>query len=137
MKKKIFIGVGVFLAIFVIAAGVFYLAVMRPAFQKQEQVRQMPIKDVEFANVADGTYEGSFTYSKTTTEVEVTVKGHKIEKINILEKGKTEHAQKAAEGIEKNVLEAQSLDVDVVTGATTTSKALLKALEKALKQGIS
>ena len=67
----------------------------------------------------------------------VTFEGHNIETINILEKGTTKYAQKAVVGIEKNVMEAQSLKVDVVTGATTTSKALLKALENALKKGVS
>lgn len=137
MKKRILIGVGIVLGVVIIAAGIFYFAVMRPAFQEQERVRQMPIEDVDLTKVADGTYKGSFTYSKTVTAVEVTVKDHKIEKINILEKGKTEHAQKAAAGIEKNVMEAGSLNIDVVTGATTTSKAILKALEKALKEGVS
>ena len=70
---------------------------------------QIPIEDVDFTKVADGTYKGTFSYSKTTTTVEIAVKDHKIETLNILEHGTTDYAKKAVEGIEKNVLEAQSL----------------------------
>jgi uncharacterized protein with FMN-binding domain len=98
---------------------------------------QIPIEDVDFTKVADGTYTGTFSYSKTPTTVEIAVKDHKIETLNILEHGTTDYAKKAVEGIEKNVLEAQSLKVDVITGASTSSKAILKALELALKKGVS
>jgi uncharacterized protein with FMN-binding domain len=34
------------------------------------------------------------------------------------------------------VIEAQYLQVDTVSGATTTSKAFLKAIERALEKGV-
>lgn len=133
MKKKIFIGVGIFLGIIVIAAGVLYIFVMRPAFEVQAEVRQMAIEKVTLAAVPDGTYTGEFIYSSVITKVAITVKDHKIESIDILERGEGEHPDKAAAGIVKRVMEKQTLDVEVVTGATTSSKALLKAMENALK----
>jgi uncharacterized protein with FMN-binding domain len=41
-----------------------------------------------------------------------------------------------AEGVVKSILDQQKNDVDVVSGATTTSKALLKAVENALVKGL-
>lgn len=115
--------------------GFFYLAVMRPAFEEQEKVRKMPINEVDLSRVSDGSYRGDFSYGGFTYEVEVSVKDHKIEGIEILRNRESKHAKKA-EGVAEKVLEAQSLKVDAVTGATTTSKALLKAIENALTKGI-
>ena len=67
--------------------------------------------------------------------MEVLVKNHSIESIKVLQNGTSEYAHKA-EGVLQKVLSAQSLKVDVVTGATTTSKALLKATENALIEAI-
>ena len=47
----------------------------------------------------------------------------------------TRHAR-MAQGVVKSVLDQQKNDVDAVSGATTTSKALLKAIEKALEKGL-
>lgn len=42
-----------------------------------------------------------------------------------------------AEAIANDVLDAQSLEVDAISGATLTSDTVLKAIEDALRQGIS
>lgn len=39
-----------------------------------------------------------------------------------------------AENIINKVIESQSIDIDVVSGTTVTSKAYLKAIENALKK---
>jgi uncharacterized protein with FMN-binding domain len=41
-----------------------------------------------------------------------------------------------AEGVVKGIVGRQKNDVDAVSGATTTSKALLKVVEKAACRGI-
>ena len=91
----------------------------------------MPIEDVDLTSISNGNYKGNFSYSGFTYEVEVTMKEHRIENIEIVKNRDTKHAKKA-EGVVKNVLRTQSLAVDCITGATTTSKALLKAIENAL-----
>ena len=40
-----------------------------------------------------------------------------------------------AESLIDKILDEQSLDVDIVTGATASSKAILKAVESALEKG--
>ncbi|HYE83068.1 MAG TPA: FMN-binding protein [Clostridia bacterium] len=90
----------------------------------------MPIESVNLDGINDGVYRGSFTYGSFTYEVEVGIKGHNIEKIDVISNRDTKYARKA-EGVIGRVLEKQSLDVNVVSGASTTSKALLKAIENA------
>ena len=67
--------------------------------------------------------------------MEVIVRDHRIEGINVLENGTSEYAKKA-EGVIGRVIELNKANVDVVSGATTTSKALLKAVEAALSSGL-
>ncbi len=93
----------------------------------------MPINHVDLAMVKDGSYPGSFAYGGFTYEVMVTVANHGIKNITITKNRNTSHAQ-AAEAVMGRILEQQKNDVDVVSGATTTSKALLKAVANALEQ---
>jgi len=67
--------------------------------------------------------------------VQVTVVSHQIKEIAIIKNRTARHA-KMAEDIVKSILGQQKNDVDVVSGATTTSKALLKAVENALEKGL-
>jgi uncharacterized protein with FMN-binding domain len=96
------------------------------------RVRSMPIASVDLSTARDGTYRGSYSYGSFTCVVQTTVKSHRIETITVIKNRSTLYARKA-EGVIPRVLEAQSPDVDAVTGATTTSKALLKAIENSLR----
>jgi len=134
MKKTFVLLVVAALVIIVIGIAVF-MATAYPMLKEQAEVRKMPIHDVELAKVKNGTYHGEFTYGNFTYQVEVVVDEHQIQRISILKnRSEDEHAKKA-EDIVDRVLKAQSLKIDVVTGATTTSKALLKAIETALTTG--
>jgi uncharacterized protein with FMN-binding domain len=100
------------------------------------ETREMKINEIDLANVTDGTYQGAYSYAGSDYLVEVAVKEHKIEKIDILEAFTgTPHSRKARAIID-TVIAYQSLDVDVITGATTTSKAYLKCIENALDKGV-
>jgi uncharacterized protein with FMN-binding domain len=93
----------------------------------------MPIKDIDLAGISDGTYIGEANYGFNYV-VEVAIKDHNIDRINIVENYSSVYA-KLAEGVIKKVMGAQSPNVDAVTGATTTSKCLMKAIEKAIENG--
>lgn len=98
--------------------------------------REMEIESIDLNKVSDGSYQGSYSYAGSDFTVEVTVKDHTIEKIGILEAfAGTPHARNA-QAIIDTVIAYQSIDVDVITGATTTSKAYLKCVENALKKGM-
>ena len=93
-----------------------------------------PCPSITLTSVRSGTEitEAATTYGGFTYEVEVQVTGHEIKNITITRNRTTSHAQKA-EGVVSRILEQQKNDVDAVSGATTTSKALLKAVENALE----
>lgn len=131
MKKLVIVVVSVLL---LIAAGVYVFYVL-PNSRQLEAVRKMPIENVDLGKVQDGTYNGAYVYGSYTYEVQVAVKGHKIEKIDVVSNRDSSYAKKA-EGVIDRVLEEQAVNVDAVSGATTTSKALLKAIENAVKSGL-
>jgi uncharacterized protein with FMN-binding domain len=105
-----------------------------------KKVREMPINDIDLAHVSDGTFSGDFTYGlfgyDFTYVVETDIQSNRIIDIRVLKNRNTKHA-KLAERVISRVIKAQSLNVDAHTGATTTSKAFLKAIERSLVKGVS
>ena len=81
--------------------------------------------------VADGSWKGSYSQGPVKAQVEVVVAAHRIESVKIL-KHRTMKG-KPAEAIVDSVVAAQSLQVDIVSGATLSSKCILKAIEVALE----
>ncbi|HET7839229.1 MAG TPA: FMN-binding protein [Rectinemataceae bacterium] len=94
-------------------------------------VRAMRIGHPVLSSLPDGRRPGTFSYGGFTYEVAVTISGGRMAAIDILKNRGTKPAR-MAEGVIPRILEAQSPDVDAVSGATTTSKALMKAVENAL-----
>lgn len=136
MNKKIFTITSILICSAVIGFGVFYFTYIATNNRILEEVRNTEIKDIDLTQVADGDYIGDFSYSKSYCKVEVTVKNHKIEDIKILKNSKSAHGKKA-EAVISKIIEEQKNNVDVISGATTTSKALLKAVESALSSGLA
>ena len=94
-------------------------------------VEALRIQDVDLSKVPDGVYVGSQDAVLVAAEVRVTVADGAIRRIEILrhENGRG----KPAEAVLDRVIAAQSLRVDAVSGATSSSKVLLKAVENALR----
>lgn len=80
--------------------------------------------------IADGQYEGSYQVFPVSVTVRVAVREHRIVSVNILKHFNGQG--KAAEAITGKIIEAQSPDLDVISGATYSSKTILKAVEVAL-----
>jgi uncharacterized protein with FMN-binding domain len=99
------------------------------------ETRALPIDRIDLSAAKDGSYQGEFTYGSYTYHVEVMIAGRRINDIKILENRDTPHAKKA-EAVIPEILAQQRNDVDAISGATTTSKALLKAIEGALKKSL-
>lgn len=93
-------------------------------------LESMPIAQIDLAAVADGVYAGSYSVFPVSVEVSVTVKDHAITDIQLVKH--TNGQGKAAEAIPGLVIEAQSLAVDSISGATYSSRVILKAIENAL-----
>ncbi len=85
----------------------------------------------------DGTYEGEADGFGGTISVEVKVEKHKISAINIVSAEKEDGAYLAmAEDIIPTIIDAQSADVDTVSGATFSSTGIKNATEEALKKAV-
>ena len=93
-------------------------------------VRAIQINHVDLSNVKDGICHGRFTYG-----VAVTVAGDRIDGVAVVKNRATTRAMKAEDALMR-IVEHQRNDMDAVSGATTTSKALLKAVERALSTGL-
>lgn len=124
-------------ALVVIAIGVaLFMAFMYPKLKEQAELQRLTVSEVELSSVQNGTFHGAFDFHGFTYEVEVVVAEHEITQIAVLKNIEDDEYAKKAEGVVDLVLKEQSLKVDVVTGATITSKALLKAIENALNKGL-
>jgi uncharacterized protein with FMN-binding domain len=83
---------------------------------------------------SDGVYRGQYSVSGTPVKVtlDVAVQSQEITAINII-RHVCSPIGKKAEKITEKVIERQSLDVDVISGATGSSMGILKAVENALQ----
>lgn len=132
MKKKYVILLAV-LAGFVIL-GLAGLEVYSRMEANLEGLADLTIPNVDLSQAKDGVYTGSYSAFPVAVELEVTIVNHAITDIVLR---KHQNGQGAdAEVIPARVIEAQSLDVDIVSGATYSSKVILKAIEAALKEAV-
>jgi uncharacterized protein with FMN-binding domain len=128
-KKKVMLIVAGTLA--VIAGGMWIL--MMQLERNMNQLEKLPVANIEMSEVSDGAYEGSYKMFPVDVEVLVTVEDHVITDIDLVKHTNGQGAP--AEILTEVVIQAQSLDVDMVAGATYSSKVILKALEDALLKG--
>jgi uncharacterized protein with FMN-binding domain len=132
MLKKILIAAGVILLLIVLGIGLLMYRVMGMADSIEKESAKLT--RVNLSRVADGTYSGSYGNFIVSAKVEVMVKSHRIKKIIIVD-------QKCGRGYEardtiRRIMDAQSSKVDAVSGASSTSRTLMLAVDRALKQGI-
>ncbi len=77
-------------------------------------------------------YTGEYILMPVKVSAQVEVKNHKIENIIILEH--ENGLGKKAEVITESIISKQNLDVDIITGATVSSKVIIKAVDNALNK---
>ncbi len=104
--------------------------------KKISEIEKLTVEPVEVSKVKDGDYDFYADYSIVTAKVLVSVKSGAIIDIKLLEHKHGPGKEHGAEKIIDRVLKKQSLSVDTVAGATTSSKIILKAIESALKKGL-
>jgi len=85
---------------------------------------------VDISKVGDRTYTGSYKAFPIIAEVKLIVKNHEITVIELLKHKSGQGAP--AEIIASKVVEAQTLEVDAISGATYSSRVILKTIENAL-----
>jgi len=118
-----------------IALVLIFLAVqvaMKKIESNLNALMALELADINLEKTSDGVYTGSYSALPVAAEVKVTLEAHRIVSIELIEH---KHGQGAnAEILPEIVVQAQSLDVDLVAGATYSSKVILKAIEDALLQ---
>ena len=96
-----------------------------------QQLDAVPVAAPE--QVADGTYEGTAETPLVKVTVEVTVQKHALREIRLL---RHENGQGApAEAMLPEMLSRNTSEVDSVSGATLSSKAIRAAVRNALEKG--
>ncbi|MCA1951388.1 MAG: FMN-binding protein [Treponema sp.] len=97
-----------------------------------EEFDHIEIVDPDLSKTADGTWIGAWNTTLVKVQVSVDTADHRISQITILRhdcgRGKP------AEAIVDRVVEAQSLKVDAVSGATGSSRVILRAIQDALEK---
>jgi uncharacterized protein with FMN-binding domain len=88
------------------------------------------ITNPDLSKISDGTYRGKSKVGPVRVILDVIVKDKAITDIVIVRH--FNGLGKKAESIVPRIIEAQNLEVDVVSGATGSSKAILQAAERAL-----
>lgn len=129
-KERMLRIVGGVLVVILMGAGVVGVKLATDMKDYKAKVAETVIANVDLTQVPDGVYEGNWDMNWVAAEVAVTMEDHQMKEIRLIKhkNGKG----KAAEGIIDTILAEQSLDVDVVSGATASSKAILKSVEVAL-----
>lgn len=119
----------ILLVVAVVFAGAVWVFAGRLASDLNEAVQ---IGEVDLNQVNDGVYKESYFYNEGMgATVIVTVIDHRFDAI-VIQEHKTGLGRKAEQIVDR-VLEEQSLQVDAISGATGSSKVILKAIENALK----
>jgi uncharacterized protein with FMN-binding domain len=132
MYKKVIIGAAcAILVSLLIFGGVYFYKLS----QYKRAIDDIVIESPKLSTINDGTYSGAFDATMVAADVSVTIRDHRITAIKI-NNHKTGKGQ-PAERITDSVLSAQSLNVDTISGATNSSKVILKAIEIALEKGES
>lgn len=96
------------------------------------KLRKMPIENSNLSKLSDGVYEGRFIGGGGTYNVKVHLKEEKMVQIES-QNDRHSRYEKFARPVLDRIIENQNANVDGITGATTTSKCIMKAVENALE----
>lgn len=121
-----------FLKWFGISLAAFLAIIAIVAFLGIGRTERLSIQQVDLQQAPDGTYIGKYDGFRFTNIVNVTLKDHRIEQIDVIKTQRAELSQELAAA----VIEEQSPVVDVVSGATLDHNAFCKAVEIALTNAI-
>jgi uncharacterized protein with FMN-binding domain len=125
----------IFITVVIVIVGIAMLAKIPPLFLNAgiKNIKNMEIKSIDLGNISDGDYKGEFSKSRWSYKVDVKVKDHKIQEIKYSDNSLTAvFMKKIDDSIIKAIIEKQTPVIDAVSGATVNTKALSKAVEKAL-----
>ncbi len=95
-----------------------------------KEIKNLTIEAPDVSQIKDGVYEGGYKKTRWNYAVKVTVKGGRIADIEVTQKPDDgDFTAKAAQ----KIVDAQSVQIDTVSGASINTRAFQKAVETALK----
>jgi uncharacterized protein with FMN-binding domain len=103
--------------------------------KEHREAASLPLNAVNFHKLSDGTYHGVYAggmYRWRTNECDVTVTNGAVTGIQLAGSNDPAAEKNYTETLYDRVIQAQSLHVDTISGATLTSKAYLQCVENAL-----
>ncbi|MFA4922344.1 MAG: FMN-binding protein, partial [Candidatus Neomarinimicrobiota bacterium] len=100
----------------------------------RQRVADVQLENIDLQQVRDGDYSGEYDAVIVKAEVLVKVRDHRITAIDLVRHDNGRG--KAAEVLIDTVLARQSVVVDAISGATSSSMVILEAIESALKKGM-
>ena len=115
----------------VVLAAVVAVPIIQKAIRFSREIDGIVVSNVDLSQVADGVHRGTCDVGVVVATVDVTVADGVITAISIVRHDNGKGSP--AESIITTVLTEQSLEVDVVAGATYSSRVILKAIENALR----
>ncbi len=115
------------------AGGALLAALLSLQAWQLHALRAQPVAPVDLFRLADGRYEGAASDGQFNYRVGVEVRAGRITRIDVLENRRTRYAQ-LAQRVTAKVQRQQRVDIDALSGATTTSKVLLLAIADALRR---
>jgi uncharacterized protein with FMN-binding domain len=102
---------------------------------EHREARSLLLNAVDFSRLNDGTFHGFYEggmYRWRVNECDVTVTQGKVTGIHLIGNKDPKVEKLYTNPLYDRVIQSQSLQVDVISGATLTSKAYLQAVENAL-----
>ena len=109
------------------------LSINAEAAKNEEPEDEKETEEQTKGDFEDGVYKGTGTGYGGTITVEVTVEGGSITSVEILSApGETASFFKRAQAVIDSVIQKQTWEVDVVSGATYSSNGILAAIQNAL-----
>ena len=122
--------VSVLLVIGLFAGGIY----LKSIGDYKAKVNALTFDEIDLTKVEDGVYEGQCDTGVVRARVQVTVRDHQLESIELL---KHENGRGTpAEAILDQMVRTQTTAVDAVSGATCSSKVIRKAVENAITEGL-
>lgn len=99
-----------------------------------DEVRSQTVVPLDMGTVADGVHEGQYCHARWCYKVRARVAGGRIDCLWTVQP-KDSPSDSFNRKVYKQVLERQNVFADAVSGASITTRAVMKAVENALRSG--
>ena len=129
-NKAVLIALSVLLVITLFAGGLYLKSIV----DYKAKVAALTFDEIDLSKVEDGVYEGQCDTGIVRARVQVTVRDHRLESIELLEHKNGRGTP--AEAILDQMVQDQTTAVDAVSGATCSGKVIRKAVENAIAAGL-